>query len=293
MELMETFNTLMWEELFPVHVQNRAVTALEGGKLLYFPKLAFELTADEQRFLSPDWVAGAAKNISYNPMNGEVRGVQGTPKERQDIKSMMARFAEQARILINGILPHYQTALEQARTSFRPVEILNRKTSDRKDDKRLHVDAFPANPNQGRRILRVFANINPHGMDRVWRIGEPFEEVAKRFLPEIGKPRLGVNRLLKMLGITKSLRTEYDHIMLQMHDRMKLNEIYQKLVPQTEVWFPPGSSWIVQTDRTSHAALSGQHVLEQTFYLPVQAMVNPDRSPLKILERLKGYALVR
>ena len=31
----------------------------------------------------------------------------------------------------------------------------------RKDDSRLHVDAFPSRPNRGERILRVFCNVNP------------------------------------------------------------------------------------------------------------------------------------
>jgi len=32
-------------------------------------------------------------------------------------------------------------------------------------------------------------------------------------------------------------------------------------------------------------------LLEQTFYLPVSAMLNPALSPLKKWEHLKGYAL--
>jgi hypothetical protein len=33
-------------------------------------------------------------------------------------------------------------------------------------------------------------------------------------------------------------------------------------------------------------------VLEQTFHLDVDAMVSPARSPLRILERLRGHPLV-
>lgn len=45
------------------------------------------------------------------------------------------------------------------------------------------MDAFPSRPNYGKRILRVFANINPEGAPRVWRVGEDFESVARQFLP--------------------------------------------------------------------------------------------------------------
>jgi hypothetical protein len=38
--------------------------------------------------------------------------------------------------------------------------------------------------------------------------------------------------------------------------------------------------------------MSGQFMLEQTFFLPVEAMVQPECAPLGILQRLKGRALV-
>jgi hypothetical protein len=41
-----------------------------------------------------------------------------------------------------------------------------------------------------------------------------------------------------------------------------------------------------------HAAISGQYVLEQTFHLDIDAMARPELSPLKVLERLRGHALV-
>jgi hypothetical protein len=41
-----------------------------------------------------------------------------------------------------------------------------------------------------------------------------------------------------------------------------------------------------------HAALAGQFALEQTYHLDVDDMVDPARSPLKVLERITGRALV-
>lgn len=188
-------------------------------------------------------------------------------------------------------MPHYAKQLIIARTSYRPVEINGRVTSFRKDDKRLHIDAFPSAPNQGKRILRVFCNINPYNEDRVWRVGEPFDKVAERFLPQAGKPIPGSASLLRLLKITKSYRTPYDHYMLQMHNKMKADEDYQKKAGQQEINFPAGSTWIVQTDDVSHAAMRGQYVLEQTFYLPVKAMKDESLSPLRILENMLGEKL--
>ena len=183
-------------------------------------------------------------------------------------------------------------AIQLGRTSFRPVEISGRPSSYRKDDTRLHVDAFPATPNQGRRILRVFTNINPEAQARHWRVGEPFSEVVARFLPSVSQQWPGSAALLKWLRLTKSKRSAYDHLMLQIHDKMKADLSYQKTASQQNIHFSPGSSWIVQTDHVSHAAMAGQHVLEQTFYLPVAAMVNPALSPLRVLEKSLGKVLV-
>jgi hypothetical protein len=72
---------------------------------------------------------------------------------------------------------------------------------------------------------------------------------------------------------------------------MKADLHYQKTVSQSEIRFLPNSSWIISTDSVSHAALSGQFVLEQTFYLPIEAMQDQNRSPLRILESLVGRAL--
>lgn len=285
--MLQTYTSRAWNEHFPDSTQEQAINSLEEGNILYFPNLAFELNADERQFLSPQYSDPHAKNISYHAERNKLWGVQNlTDEQFQQLKTMLGRFSSHAFSLIHELLPRYAHQIKSGRTSYRPVQISGRKTSYRKDDKRLHVDAFPSAPNQGQRILRVFCNINPHGEDRVWRVGEPFEKVALAFLPRCSKPFPGKAGMLRMLKITKSYRTPYDHYMLQIHDRMKADEEYQKQAQQQEVRFPPGSTWIVQTDDVSHAAMSGQYLLEQTFYLPVKAMKDESRSPLRVLEKL-------
>ena len=290
--MLQTFEARQWNECFPESTKQQAVNCLENGQILYFPELAFSLTPDETYFLSPDHADPQAKNISYHAKDQKLWGVQRLADEqRMQLTSMLDRFSRYATQLIKTLLPLYSQHLTIARTSFRPVQISGRKTSPRKDDKRLHIDAFPSAPNQGQRILRVFANINPHGEDRVWRVGEPFERVAHRFLPGIQKPFPGKASALRFLRITKSYRTLYDHYMLEMHDKMKADDSYQQEAHQQEIHFPASSSWIVQTDHVSHAAMKGQHVLEQTFYLPLHAMQDEALSPIRMLEKMLGEKL--
>jgi hypothetical protein len=204
---------------------------------------------------------------------------------------MLRRFSDASASLIATLLRRYQGAIVRGRASFRPAEIEGRTSSWRKDDTRLHVDSFPATPTQGHRILRVFSNVNPAGKPRTWRIGDDFEAVARRFAPQLAPPLPGVGRLLAALRITKSPRSPYDALMLQLHDRMKRDDEFQKSSPQAVVDFPAGTTWLAFTDEVSHAAMAGQYQLEQTFLLPVDAMSSPARAPLRVLERLKQRRL--
>ena len=264
---------------------------IEAGEVLRFPYLAFDLQESELRFRDPRWADGKAKNISLRWPGGEMRGAAGTPKELADLKAMITRWAEMSEAFALRLFPHYRGRLRRGNTSFRPVDVAGRTTSWRKDDTRLHIDAFPSNPMHGTRLLRVFSNINPDGRPREWRVGEPFEAHAKRYLAAIPQPLPGSAWLLEKTGITKRRRTEYDHLMLQLHDRAKADAEFQRSGPQARVDFAPGTTWVVFSDQVLHAAMGGQHMMEQTFHLDVAHQQRPEVSPRGTLERLLGREL--
>ena len=267
------------------------IAALEAGKVLYFPRLAFELLDGEDALLTPALLSPDVRNISLDA-NGQIKGVVGDADVQRAAAAMVGRFRAQAQQLVHGLLPQYTAALRYAPTSYRPAQVESRVQSWRADDRRMHVDSFPSRPNYGERILRVFTNANPHGKPRVWRVGEPFEDVARRFLPRAKPYSRWQAKVLHKLRVTKSLRSEYDHLMLQLHDGMKSDLDYQKNAPQQTMPFPPGSVWVCFSDQTSHAVESGQYMLEQTLHLPASRQYNPDASPLAILRRLTGRPLV-
>ncbi len=72
---------------------------------------------------------------------------------------------------------------------------------------------------------------------------------------------------------------------------MKEDAAFQETTPKNRWEFPPNSTWLVFTDGVSHAVLSGQYALEQTFLIPQSALVDPQRSPLAILQRITGKQL--
>ena len=287
-DIVREFPDMGWADDGPT----RGVEAvLESGHVLSFPRLPFVLSDAERRFLDPRWTDGKAKNISVRWPSGELRGATGNAADLVDLKAMVVRYAEQAETLALRLFPHYRGRLRRGNTSFRPVDVSGRELSWRKDDTRLHIDAFPSNPMHGTRLLRVFCNVNPGTRPREWRVGEPFEAHARRYLASITRPLAGSAWLLKALRITKRRRTEYDHVMLQLHDLAKADTAFQRNGPQARVDFAPGTTWVVYSDQVLHAAMGGQHMMEQTFHLDSNELQRPDTSPLRVLERLLGRPL--
>lgn len=280
-----------WSAQLSTAISDEAIDALEDGQVLVLP-LPFTLLPGEQPLLRTN-MDGRRKNISFNPVDGKIKGAGDDAELATALKGLLSRYHQQTRQLAEQLFPDYRAALMDGRTSYRPTEVAGRKVrSYRKDDTRLHVDAFPATPVQGRRMLRFFTNINPHGLPRRWNLGEPFPAVAQRFLPHVPAPSATAARLMAMLLITKSLRSAYDHYMLKIHDSMKADLDYQSRVTKLPAAFAPGTTWVVYSDQVSHAALAGRYMMEQTFYLPVDALRYPERSPLRVLEKLAGRALV-
>jgi hypothetical protein len=217
---------------------------------------------------------------------------------------------------LQGIMRWYSTAVVQFLTrflapyqqhwkldyaSFRPQEEQNRDLPLRRRNDLLHTDAFPTRPTHGARILRFFNNINPT-RTRDWIVSDPFAATVRHFAPHDIAPHPGspLSRLGKATGraiglgaaIPSLKRSPYDDFMMRFHNFLKENPRFQSDCPKYPFQFPPGSSWMVYTDTVPHAVLAGQYALEQTFLVRPEAMVQPEISPLRILEDIAHAPLV-
>ncbi len=271
--------------------QRDYLSHLEHGGILFLPNLGFEFAENETRFLSPDWSDGKSKNIYLRGNERVIKGAKGNAEELAAMSALIERYSLSATSLVTHLLPSYMPHAKPANTSLRCVEAAGRNTSWRKDDRRLHADAFPSKPTHGERLLRVFTNVNPHNKPRIWNIGEPFAEMAARFLPKVPSYNPLLAKLIYKLGITKTLRGEYDHIMLHLHDLTKADAAYQAGAPQMRFEFPANGTWVVYSDLVLHAVLSGQHMMEQTFHLPQNYLAHPQASPKSSIERLLQRAI--
>lgn len=283
--------TTSWNSTYTKDLREAALHALEQGQVLHFPNLPFMIAEGEKQFLDPS-ILKKSKNVGFNPDTNKLSGTHCEGRIAERLRVLISRYADAAQSLFQSLLPHYGAALKRQKTSLRPAEVAGRVTSWRKDDTRLHVDSFPSQPVRGRRILRIFCNVNPQGRARTWRVGEPFSDVANRFWSKLTPPFWLQRRLLSWFRVTKGLRSPYDHYMLGLHDAMKKDEEYQRNVPQEKIDFPSGTAWACFTDQVSHAAMAGQHQFEQTFSVAVDAMWDRSTAPLSVLEQLAGRPLV-
>jgi len=272
---------------------------LEDGHILFFPAPPFELPPDDVQFLVSLKPADSRlhKNVSYRPQEDLLRGFDDGGHEHR-VHGVMRRYAAEVARFVSRFLEPYAGRFQTDYASFRPLEEEGRDLPLHKRNDLLHVDAFPSRPTHGGRILRVFTNVNPSN-DRVWMVGERFPQLAERFAEAAGLRKFAqASRALR--GLKRGLgaflpipdRAPYDSFMLHFHDWLKENVAFQTtLEGKEQIAFPPMSTWLVLTDGVPHAALSGQFAMEQTFIIPVEALVAPEVAPIRILEKLSGCAM--
>jgi len=271
---------------------------LESGNILFFPRMPFPLGVDDREFLlaQKQTDAGYHKNIAYRPAEDRLTGTgKMPPRDAARLKTILKSYSDWAAEFVDDRIPEYKDKWVRDFASYRPIEEKGRKARLTARNDLAHVDAFPTRPTYGDRILRVFININP-SKNRVWVTSETFEGLAERFARDVGIPRASggkqvFGRMAKALGIRQWSRSPYDAFMLRFHDFLKENSEFQRDCIKQQWEFPPGSCWICYTDMVSHAVLSGQFALEQTFLISRQAMALPEKLPIRILERICGYPL--
>ena len=280
---------------------------LEKGNILFFPKPPFDFPQEEIDFLLAQRQGGSKgrKNIAYKPQFDRITNhMCSSAQEAERMREILRNYSERVTAFLTDLLPAYAPKWKHDYASFRPFQEKGRKLRLRARNDLLHCDAFPTRPMHGARIFRFFTNINPTE-GRHWITSKPFGQLAQEFggtpelpcPPSVGysfKDRLErkMKGALRSLGVKIPLRSPYDTFMLRLHHFLKENADFQLNGLKDHWEFPPLSCWAVFTDQVSHAALSGQYALEQTFHIPFKAMLFPEESPIGILERLTGGNMV-
>jgi len=275
-------------------VQATVLETIENGGIIFLPQSGFALTDREKEIMLDANITqptrrertsrNARPTVVFDPALRKIVKGRIRKPERDELEAMMTRYSEWAKNLLAELLPSYSPNLVRDRITFRPCV--------RTTTQGLHVDASYGRPSEGRGMLRVFCNVNPRGQPRKWHIGEHFEPYANRFLGSAKvKGTSRVEQLLASLDIVKGKRTAYDHLLANIRRQAKRDESYQADGPRSFFEFPVGSAWFALTDLVLHGALAGQYSLDQTFFVPIDSMAQPEKSSLRILERLTRVRL--
>jgi hypothetical protein len=274
---------------------------LESGNILYFPQTPFVISEEDRAvLLGQKQTSGAFhKNVAYRPAEDRVTGLDKSESaEAEKLRGILQHYSQSAARFLGELLPPYAGKWKLDYASYRPIEEKGRPARLHARNDLPHVDAFPTRPTNGDRILRLFSNINPVE-NRVWITAPPFAAIAPHFAKSVGLParpaahpfRSALREVARALNLPGARRSPYDQFMHECHNAMKEDADFQRSAPKQHWEFPPNSTWIVLTDCVSHAVLSGQYALEQTFIISRRAMVRPELAPAAILERLAGYPL--
>jgi hypothetical protein len=294
----------LYEDRFTTGASENEYRSLESGDILYFPTAPPLVTAEERRFLVTQKQSGSLvhKNISYRPGEDRLKGVsQKSLTDLARTHHVMRAFSGRSIAFMASFLGRYAPAWKIDYASFRPIEELGRRVALHSRNDLLHFDSFPMRPSHGDRLLRMFVNIHPE-RSRVWLTSDQFEFLARHFAGKIGlkqTPSLlktwkrSAVKMAARLGLPVIDRPPYDAFMLKFHHTMKEDPVFQQTCRKDRWEFPAGSAWIVFTDGTSHACLSGQYALEQTFIINRASLAFPELAPISILERIAGYSLAR
>jgi hypothetical protein len=267
---------------------------LERGEVIYFPNSPFALpTGANLTLLLDTQLARLAKNVSCDPTSGKLSGFVRVDGDRESrLRSVFMEFSRSVTEWVGRALPRYRGGCQSDDMSYRPLEEATRTLRHKARNDLLHVDAFPSRPAMDRRILRVFANLNPKE-PRIWVTSEPFAKLLTRYGESCGLPgkhpagwldqvRNGIRGVFKP---AVRRRTVCDSFMLRFHDYLKANDEFQERAPKKLWTFPPGSVWVAMTDACSHAVLRGRYALEHSYFVDPSVLAVPDESPSALLER--------
>lgn len=270
---------------------------LERHELQCLPECPFPLPQkDELAFLlAQEPIARGSKDISFDPVNGRMSGARIYDcQARIRIAEILGRFSHGVRSWLLASIPEYAAGLVSDRVSLRSREEATRLTRLRARNDLLHIDHFPTRPSFGRRILRVYANIDPVDA-HVWSVSERFPELLARFVARNRIPVRTIEQWISpahsMLGLLtgrKVNRSAYDALMLRLHDLLKEDQGFQMKAARKVHTFQPGAAWALFADGLAHAQLRGRFALEHSFFIYSNCLVNPECSPLVLLEATAG-----
>jgi hypothetical protein len=280
---------------------NEISDALERGAIVHFPECPLPLPGEEDLAYLREHLPRQlhVKNVSYHPESDKLHGVRDDAELRERAYRVLKLHSRNVEAFLHAVIPALTQGWTVGTSSFRPIQERGRNLSPHASNELVHVDAGAYGATHGDHILRFFVNVNPHE-DRVWATKGAFPYLYERYgraagiagAHDIERGALDELRTIALkglvrLGVKEALIVDsspYDRLMRRFHNYMKDTPEFQSgRDDYAELRFAPGSAWMVFTDNVSHASLSGQHALVNTFIVRLEACRLPQLAPINIL----------
>jgi hypothetical protein len=275
--------------------------ALERGEIVRFPRSPLALPSETDLVLLRDELPKQlnTKNVSYHPESDRVHGVPPSGELRTVAYRFLKAHSAAVESFLHQTIPHLTQDWTVGTSSFRPIQEKGRDLKPHASNELVHVDAGAYGATNGDRILRFFVNVSTNE-DRVWATKGTFAQVHAKYAEAagiagphrldkgaLGHLRTAVLRGLASAGVREAMVADsspYDRLMRRFHNYMKDTPAFQaRDADYHEIRFPPGSAWMVLTDTATHASVSGQHALVNTFILRLAHCRLKNVAPLNIL----------
>ncbi len=164
----------------------------------------------------------------------------------------------------------------------------------------LQTDFLPNHYLNGDRILRIVANVNEEEK-RQWFVSDSFSSIMEQFggrkplfFPKVKNKsfleKIFLKKMKSFLFPAKRL-SPYDHFLFRLQNFLKENKEFQKNSMKKCWTFPPLSTWAGFTDSIS-CAQEKKDIIELIFIIPRRALMNPEKAPISILERMSKEVVV-
>jgi 3-deoxy-D-manno-oct-2-ulosonic acid (Kdo) hydroxylase len=281
---------------------NAPASILERNELAFWPSCPLAIPpAGELDFLRrQETSAFGQKDVSFDPVRHKLGGQKSAhPSDARRLADLLTQFSDAATAWLTAMYPAYSAGLIRDRVTVRTEEEATRTLRLTARNDLLHIDNFPTRPTFGRRILRLFVNINPTE-PRVWATSERFPDLVSRFAAAHRVPARSfaewtapAPRMLGLLSGGRQRRSAYDGWMLRLHHFLKEDQAFQMQAARKMWSFPPGSMWLLFSDGLAHAQLRGRFALEHSFFVPQECLELPEESPLGVLLASGRQAIAR
>jgi hypothetical protein len=265
---------------------------LERNELISFTECPFQLPAagDVDFLLAQKTKRHGHKDISFDPVGWRLTGCRDQHHAaRSRLKKILSEYSESTTAWLKTAIPAYEPRLTKDRVTLRTQEEATRALRLTARNDLLHVDNFPTRPTFGRRILRMYVNINPTE-PQVWALSERFPELLARYSAAHRLPSRSVEEwtiaapsVLRLIAGGKGGRSAYDAFMLRLHHFLKESEALQTQATRRVCTFAPGTAWLLFSDGLAHAQLRGRFTLEHSFFVPPECLVHPAEWPVNVL----------